>query len=445
MESLQRFTLSSEVLQEATALITARQRGDAGAANAEAKRDPASKALGDGVRSSNLWSEENQVAGFDGQGFPLNKDDIEEGLGAEKALALLQSIFAPSAADLSGPTAFAHMDPPAHWPAVVAGFWAAASNQNLLHPATSPRGVDFDAYAISLLTPYFGMNGGHMTAGSSLANLTALWAARKVKGVRRVIASTHAHLSIAKAADLLGLELDMYEPSADGSLDLSSGAIDCAGACVVLTAGTTSAGAIDRLRRPEGAQWLHIDAAWAGPLRLTTTYSHRLDGVEQADSIALSAHKWLFQAKESALVMFSDADAAHGALSFGGAYLASPNIGVLGSKALRGLPLLATLISLGRRGIDDILSASMGTAERVARAVRDAPSLKIFAEPQTGVVLWRPATLDRWDAVRAALPEGFASEARLGDTRWFRQVAANPQVNEDAVLDCIARAAHAAQ
>ena len=50
-----------------------------------------------------------------------------------------------------------------------------------------------------------------------------------------------------------------------------------------------------------------------------------------ADSVCFSAHKWLWQPKGCGVVMFKDADPAHAAMSFGGGYLATPTVGVLGS------------------------------------------------------------------------------------------------------------------
>jgi L-2,4-diaminobutyrate decarboxylase len=47
---------------------------------------------------------------------------------------------------------------------------------------------------------YFGMSGGHMVPGSTIANLTALWAARDVRGVTEIVASDTAHVSIEKSA-----------------------------------------------------------------------------------------------------------------------------------------------------------------------------------------------------------------------------------------------------
>ena len=98
----------------------------------------------------------------------------------------------------------------------------------------------------------------------------------------------------------------------------------------MITAGTTSTGEIEALDAASDARWRHIDAAWSGPLRLSDRYRHLLDGIEKADSVAISAHKWLFQPKESAFVLFADHESAHKTISVEGAYLSVPNIGVLG-------------------------------------------------------------------------------------------------------------------
>jgi L-2,4-diaminobutyrate decarboxylase len=106
---------------------------------------------------------------------------------------------------------------------------------------------------------------------------------------------------------------------------------DVSDACLVLTAGTTAAGAIDPFELVGKTAWTHIDAAWAEPLRLSELFKGRLAGIERADSVSVSAHKLLFQPKESGIVLFRDVARANAAISFQGAYLAAPNIGMLGS------------------------------------------------------------------------------------------------------------------
>ena len=97
------------------------------------------------------------------------------------------------------------MDPPTPWVAWAGAQWAAALNQNLLHPDSAPVARELEERVVEWLAPFFGMSGGHLVPGSSVANLTALWAARELRGVEEVVASEAAHLSVRKAAALLGL------------------------------------------------------------------------------------------------------------------------------------------------------------------------------------------------------------------------------------------------
>jgi L-2,4-diaminobutyrate decarboxylase len=71
------------------------------------------------------------------------------------------------------------MDPPTPWFTWAATQWAAAFNQNLVHPYPAPVARRLERQVIGWLASAFGMDGGHMVPGSSVANLTALWAARK--------------------------------------------------------------------------------------------------------------------------------------------------------------------------------------------------------------------------------------------------------------------------
>ncbi|MEM7505686.1 MAG: pyridoxal-dependent decarboxylase [Pseudomonadota bacterium] len=366
---------------------------------------------------------------------PLPDSLQETGLGADPALDLLAPHAIGKAARLGHDTALAHMDPPTPWVAWAATQWNAALNQNLLHPQVSPFATEAEARVIDWLAPPFGMDGGHMCPGSTIANLTAIWAAREVHGLRRVVTSAAAHNSVAKAAHLLGMTLEAV-PVDDAGRMRRDALPTLRDACLVLTAGTTSAGAVDPLDL-RGA-WTHVDAAWAGPLRLTR-HADRLEGIDDADSVAISAHKWLFQPKESALILFRDTATAHGRISFGGGYLAKPNIGVLGSHGAVAIPLLATLMAWGREGLAARLERCIEMADRLADWVASDPRLALYAPNNTGVVLWR-ATHRPTAEILAALPPGTASQTHLDGTDWIRNVAANPNADMSKVLDTMSLA-----
>ena len=358
----------------------------------------------------------------------------EEGLGTESALSVLAPAVVGPARQLGAATAFAHMDPPTAAAAQAATWWNATLNQNLLHPDTAPVAREAEARVVSWLAPFFGMDGGHMLPGSTVANLTALWAAREVAGVRRVVASEAAHLSVAKAAHLLDLDYEAVPTNAIGALDPERLPSDLRDACLVLTAGATSTGAVDPLDRDHGAAWTHVDAAWAGPMRLSTRLAPRLDGIERADSVAVSAHKWLFQPKESALILFRDAGRAHDAVSFGGAYLAVPNVGVLGSHGAVAVPLMATILALGSAGLAATIEHSMAAMDRFEAGLRDMDGITVHAPNATGVLAWRRDDDAATESLHAALPEGSTSRTRIDGRTWCRNVAANPMADVDALI-----------
>lgn len=363
----------------------------------------------------------------------------ESGLGETATLALLAPLILGGARRLNAPHALAHMDPPTPWISWATTLWNAALNQNLLHPDVAPVARDVEARVVNWLAPCFGMDGGHMTPGSTVANLTAVWAAREVRGVRRVVASEGSHLSIAKAAHLLGLDYTAVPADELDRLHPEKLPPDLADACLVLTAGTTSAGAVDPLSLAGRAAWTHVDAAWAGPLRLSDTHAAVLAGIENADSVSVSAHKWLFQPKESALVLFKKTGEAHPAISFGGAYLAVPNIGLLGSHGAVAVPLLATLLAWGRTGLAERIDRTMRAAQRLHERLSAHPKVEVFGPATTGVVLWRPTTPEATTKVFEHLPEGSVSMTRMNGETWLRNVAANPVVQLDTLWEAILR------
>lgn len=360
----------------------------------------------------------------------------ERGMGSLATLNQLAPLVLGQAARLGSPVAFAHKDPPTPWITWATTMWNASLNQNLLHPATAPIARELEEKVIEWLCPYFGMTGGHMTPGSSAANLTALWAARECAGVTEVVASDSAHLSIKKSAHILGLRFTMLPTDARGVLCVEKLPKDMTRTALVLTSGTTSVGALDPLSLIGQAAWSHVDAAWGGPLRMTC-YADRLAGIERADSVAVSSHKWLFQPKESALVFFRDSVKATEAISFGGAYLTEPNVGLLGSHGATAIPLLAMLMSWGREGVAQRIERCMAMADQLAQYIGNEAKLELFAQPTTGIVVWRARSQSVFERLVKGLPAGMTSIVTIGQDKWLRNTAANPNADMSLMIETI--------
>jgi glutamate/tyrosine decarboxylase-like PLP-dependent enzyme/2-polyprenyl-6-methoxyphenol hydroxylase-like FAD-dependent oxidoreductase len=155
---------------------------------------------------------------------------------------------------------------------------------------------------------------GYLTTGGSLATFMGLRCALSALGSEpgrtTVQVSAEGHYSVAKAAHLAGIprsNVRLLPPAPDGSLRAESvrASLDqdrragLTSAIVVATAGTTSSGAVDDLPglaalSAERGAWLHADACFGGFFRITRRGRDLLAGVEDADSIAVDAHKSLF-------------------------------------------------------------------------------------------------------------------------------------------------------
>ncbi|MFF4986073.1 pyridoxal phosphate-dependent decarboxylase family protein [Streptosporangium saharense] len=188
------------------------------------------------------------------------------------------------------------------------------------------------------------------TSGGSLANLTALLAARNrafpqiwtrgagdTPGPPAIAISEDAHYSVTRAAGVLGIgERQIIRLPADRTgrtrPDLAEPVLEEARErglrpfCLVASAGTTSMGAFDPLeeladlaRRHE--LWLHVDGAHGASLLLSDRHRDKLRGIEHADSLTWDAHKMLFMPAPCTLLFYRDKTAARGAFKQRASYV----------------------------------------------------------------------------------------------------------------------------
>ncbi len=348
--------------------------------------------------------------------FPVDRQD------EESVFNWFKSEIETKSAMLGDDLAFAHMDPPTPDIASRLVGLNAKFNQNLLHPHLSPFATEAERRVIEWIAPAFGMSDGQMCGGSTLANLTALWCARE-SGAQRVIASADAHISIAKSAHILGMPYVSVPVDSVGRLDRTS-LVGVTDAAIVLTAGTTGRGVIDALA-PVEARWTHVDAAWAGPL-IFTKYADRLAGMEHADSISISAHKWLYQPKDSALILLKSSESLS-KVSYGSSYLTTPNVGIQGSRGASAIPLLATLLAWGQTGLAARIEKSMADADKLAELLADDEYTELKQYPESGIVIWRPQRKSAEFTISQLF--NISSQTKIDGEIWLRQVAANPNAD----------------
>ncbi|KAF8692733.1 hypothetical protein HU200_039431 [Digitaria exilis] len=177
------------------------------------------------------------------------------------------------------------------------------------------------------------LGGGIIQGTASEAVLVALLAARD-RTLRKhgktslkklvVYASDQTHSSLQKACQIAGIfqeNVRLVKADCNKNYAVTPEAVSEAIATGLLsglipfficaTVGTTSSSAVDPL--PELGQiakahdmWFHIDAAYAGSACICAEYRHHLNGVEEADSFNMNAHKWFLTNFDCSLLWVKD-------------------------------------------------------------------------------------------------------------------------------------------
>ena len=195
---------------------------------------------------------------------------------------------------------------------------------------------------------------------------------------------------------------------------------------VVATLGTTSTTSVDPVRaiadlcRREGV-WLHVDAAYAGVTAILPEYVQRFDGWEQADSVVVNPHKWLFVPFDLSAFYCRRMDVVRQAFSLVPEYLQTAegtqgvrnlmDTGIQLGRRFRALKLWMVLRHFGADGIRAALTEHIRLAQQFAQWVDDDPDFERVAPVPFSVVCFRARPCD----FRGSPPELDAFNAELID------------------------------
>ena len=283
---------------------------------------------------------------------------------------------------------------------------------------------------------------GAFCSGGTIANVTALWAARNrlcapsgsFKGITQegyynamrhldcsglvVLASRRVHYSLGKAIDLLGLGRENLIPvDTDhmNRIDMRHLRNQCRMAqgegkrilALVGIAGTTETGNVDPLEEMadlavELGCHFHVDAAWGGPTLFSETHRWRLRGIERADSVTIDAHKQLYVPMGAGMVLFKD-PAALSSIEHHAAYILRRGAKDLGSHTLEGsrpgkaMLVHAGLSIIGRRGYELLIDQGIERAQRFADCIIAHEDFELVTAPELNILTYRynPAWLQK--------------------------------------------------
>jgi glutamate/tyrosine decarboxylase-like PLP-dependent enzyme len=388
----------------------------------------------------------------------------DAGLAPEAVLAELDALASPATIASAGPRYFGFVVGGALPASVAAASLTAAWDQNAGASAASPAAALLDEAALRWLAELLGLPSscaGALVTGTTMANLTALAAARhallaklgwdvEARGLfdapaLQVFAGDEVHASVRKALGLLGLGRDRVRAlpvDAQGRIRSTELPAVAGPAIVCAQAGNVNSGASDpfealRAWCDESGAWLHVDGAFGLFAAASPRLRGQLRGVERADSWAVDAHKWLNVPYDCGAAFVRHAAALRGAMAIGAAYLPvqrgaphhfTPEL----SRRARGVELLAALRSLGREGVRELVERCCRLARRFADGLRDAgyEVLNDVVLNQVVVALGDAATCER--AIALVQQEGVCW---CGPTRWRDRAAMRISVSSWATRD----------
>ncbi|MBD8046297.1 pyridoxal phosphate-dependent decarboxylase family protein [Clostridium faecium] len=323
-------------------------------------------------------------------------------------------------------------------------------------------------------------SGGLFVSGGSMANMTALTAARDTilneenqhLGVAYVSDQTHS--SVAKGLRIIGIpnsrirkistdrwfRMDIKQLKNAIEKDIKAGLIPFV---IIASAGSTNTGSIDPLEdisslcQNYGA-WMHVDGAYGASVLLTKKYKHLLKGIEAADSISWDAHKWLFQTYGCGMVLVKDRSALLNSFSTHPEYLkdleakeGEVNYGDMGmelTRPARGLKLWFTLQVMGSDAIGEAIEHGFQLAEWAEDELKKKKDWEIISHAQLAIVNFRFApsglTEKQIDELnqnisKAIIDNGYAGvfTTELNDKKVLRICALHPDTTESDMRNTI--------
>ncbi|WP_454137122.1 pyridoxal phosphate-dependent decarboxylase family protein [Microbacterium paulum] len=359
----------------------------------------------------------------------------EEGVGAERALGVFTHVLAPACITTDDPRYLSFI-PTA--PTKSAAAFDLVVSASALYGGSWLEGagaVHAENEVLRWLADEFGLPasaGGVFVQGGTLGNLSALVAAREAARAHRadtgaaaptrwaVVCSSQAHSSIASAARVMDVDVITVPTDADGVLRGDAVAEVLADVhervfAVVATAGSTNFGIVDDIAGVAAAAhahdiWLHVDGAYGLAGMLSPLARHLYAGVEQADSVIVDPHKWLFAPFDACALIYRDPEQGRRAHTQHAEYLdtltdrsdySPSDYAAHLTRRARGLPLWFSLATHGAAAYREAVSASIALARRIADEIATRPGFSLVREPQLGVVVferdgWTRAEYEAW-------------------------------------------------
>jgi glutamate/tyrosine decarboxylase-like PLP-dependent enzyme len=324
----------------------------------------------------------------------------------ESVLQQLDELGSPATMAMAGPRFFGFVIGGSLPAALAANWLATAWDQNSCLYNITPATAALEQTALKWLLDVLRLpsgSGGAFVTGTTVANFTALAAARYAVLAKagwnveadglfgappiNVVVGAEAHPTLFKSLGLLGLgrgRAVKVPVDTQGRMRLDALPPMTGPTIVCVQAGNVNTGAFDPIqevceRAHEMGAWVHVDGAFGLWARAALSCADLAEGIENADSWATDLHKWLNVPYDSGVAFVRDPDSLRAAMAITADYLPTasehrnpadftPEL----SRHARGVEVWAALCSLGRTGLSDLIERTCRYARRFAEAFASA-------------------------------------------------------------------------
>jgi glutamate/tyrosine decarboxylase-like PLP-dependent enzyme len=405
----------------------------------------------------------------------------EEGSDAVDTLRRLHAVGSPATVATTGRRYFGFVNG-ATYPAALGASWlAGAWDQNAALPVMSPVAAKLHDVVRGWLVDVLRLPAGTGVAfvsGATVANASCLASARDELLARLgwdaqadglfgapafdVVVGERAHSTLSKSLGLVGLGRSrVHVVPADGEGRMRADLLpELDGPVLVCAqAGEVNTGAFDPFDEiadwlAPRSGWLHVDGAFGLWALADPGRSHLVRGLDRADSWATDGHKWLNVTYDCGIAFVRRlADlrrtfaAAAGYLPPSEAFEAMHHTPQSSQRA-RQVEVWSVLRTLGRRGVEDLVTGACDAATTIADRLREG-GLTVLNDVVLNQVLVRLVDGPTTEALIAEIQ----SDGRVwcGPTQWDGATAMRISVSSwktdrhdaalaaDVVLECAGR------
>ena len=338
-------------------------------------------------------------------------------------LKVFRETIIPFSRQNAHPRMFGYVQSPGTALAAFADLLASTLNANLTVWRSAPAPVELERLTIDWVRQILGFNadaGGLFVSGGSMANFAAITTARQAKDKPsarlRMYASSETHFSIAKAAALLGIgrenvrlvavderfKIRTDDLVAKITADVKTGYFPF---CVVANAGTVNTGAVDPLAEIREVAnrfqlWMHVDGSYGAFAVLAKSARGLFAGLEQADSIALDPHKWLYLPVDVGCVIYRAPETAQATFAHDAEYtriigeeadeaFAFWDYGPELSRRFRALKVWMLLKGVGLHSLGEAIESNLACARYLESLVRTSDDFEMVAPVELSIFCFR--------------------------------------------------------